>query len=135
MVCHVQLRQIAYSFSLDQSPGLVPFWLPGMAFLFSIVKLCSVHTSCHLQLGKKRSMLMVGVQELLYCVQCVKFSFLPHNMYIVYIMLTLQPILCVHSNKAHFSGWDLVHKQNKEISQLIMSKTRVKFCTFVGPSE
>lgn len=50
-------------------------------------------------------------------------------------MLTLKPVLCVHWSKAHISGWDLVHKQNKEISQLIMSKPHVKFCTVVGPSE
>jgi hypothetical protein len=70
---------------------------------------------------------MVGVQELLYCVQCVKFSFLPRNLY--------KPILGVRLNKARFTGWDLVHKQNKEISQLIMSKTHVIFCTVVGPGE
>jgi hypothetical protein len=117
LVYHVQ---IANCLLLDQSPGLVPVWLPGMVFLFSNIKLCSVHANCHLQLGKK-SMLMVGVQELLYCVQCVKFSLLPCNLYIVCIILTLKPVLCVCLNKAHFSGWDLVHKQNKEISQLIMS--------------
>jgi len=76
-----------------------------------------------------------GVQELLYCVQCVKFSFLPCNLYIVYIMPTLKPVLCVCLNKAHFTGCDLVHKQNKGISQLNMSKPHVEFCTVVGPSE
>jgi len=112
LVYHVQ---IVNSLLLDQSPGLVPVWLSGMVFLFSNIKLCSVHANCHLQLGKK-SMLMVGVQELLYCVQCVKFSLLPCNLYIVYIVLTLKPVLCVWIRHISQGGIWFTSKTRKSLN-------------------